>query len=620
MGSEFCLSAVTCNNNPWSTGKLPAAKSAVKPPVEISESQEFSSEKVIEQFEAITKDAERVQIETLQKILEQNKDVEYLKKLGLNGKTDLDSFKSCVPLANYSDLRPYLDRIAAGEVSGVLTGTPVTTLSLSSGTSEGKPKICPFTEESIDAYVQSLITSHAYRSSDYPVDESKKSLQFLYISKKSKNPVGLVTGLVSAHIISHPKFKQAFKTKRVSPEEVLAAPDPAQALYCHLLLGLKNRHEIQYIFAVFAHNMVAAFQSLEQLWEELCHDIRHGEVSECRVTCPLLRALVETHMGLPDPEAARGLYEACVELRRKGWRRLVPKLFPSAKYVLAVMTGSAQHYLGRVRFFAGEVPLMGMDYGATEGWVATNIHPRSPPEDINFTLIPNIAYFEFIPLDEIKARKDGLGDGPGLNPVGMTEVKVGQTYEIVFTNFQGMYRYRLGDWVKVTGFHNSTPILKFLCRGNVLLSIHIDKTTENDLQLAVHAALDHLSSDHIELVEFTSHAELTPGNEHYVIFLELSRPPADDNDDILRQCSNSMDTALADLGYVTSRRGRTIRPLEVRVVSGGTFRKVEEHFTRSMESCNVVQFKMPRCVKSESMLRILEDNVVGKYFSTAYDP
>lgn len=85
---------------------------------------------VIEEFEALSRDAGRVQKETLKKILEENGETEYLMKWGLNGKTDPISFKSCVPLVTHADLEPYIQRIAHGENSSILTGKPITTISL----------------------------------------------------------------------------------------------------------------------------------------------------------------------------------------------------------------------------------------------------------------------------------------------------------------------------------------------------------------------------------------------------------------------------------------------------------------------------------------------------------
>lgn len=85
---------------------------------------------VIEEFEAMTKDAGSVQRETLKKILEENACAEYLQNLGLNGRTDPESFKACVPLVTHKDLEPYIQRITDGDSSPILTGKPITTISL----------------------------------------------------------------------------------------------------------------------------------------------------------------------------------------------------------------------------------------------------------------------------------------------------------------------------------------------------------------------------------------------------------------------------------------------------------------------------------------------------------
>lgn len=87
-------------------------------------------DQVIDEFETITKDAERVQRETLQKILEENGSAEYLQNLGLNGRTDPESFKDCVPLVTHQDLEPYIHRIVDGDPAPILTGKPITTISL----------------------------------------------------------------------------------------------------------------------------------------------------------------------------------------------------------------------------------------------------------------------------------------------------------------------------------------------------------------------------------------------------------------------------------------------------------------------------------------------------------
>lgn len=92
---------------------------------------------IIRWFEYISENAGEVQRETLRRILEQNYDVEYLKKrLGDTKIQDMDGcemetlYTSLVPLASHADLEPYVQRIADGDTASLLTQEPITKLSL----------------------------------------------------------------------------------------------------------------------------------------------------------------------------------------------------------------------------------------------------------------------------------------------------------------------------------------------------------------------------------------------------------------------------------------------------------------------------------------------------------
>ncbi|MFS8022108.1 putative GH3 family protein [Helianthus anomalus] len=124
----------------------------------------FDSEAVIQEFESLTKDAKRVQLETLKKILKENAEAEYLKKWNLNGKFDPQTYSSCVPLVTHKDLEPYIQKIADGASYPVLTGKPITTITLSSGTTQGKPKFVPFNDELTETTMQIYRTSFAFRN------------------------------------------------------------------------------------------------------------------------------------------------------------------------------------------------------------------------------------------------------------------------------------------------------------------------------------------------------------------------------------------------------------------------------------------------------------------------
>ena len=87
-------------------------------------------DKVIEEFEALTRNAEKVQKETLKKILEENGSAEYLQNSGLIGRTDPESYKAYIPIVTHTDLEPLIQRIVDGDSSPILTGKPITTISL----------------------------------------------------------------------------------------------------------------------------------------------------------------------------------------------------------------------------------------------------------------------------------------------------------------------------------------------------------------------------------------------------------------------------------------------------------------------------------------------------------
>ncbi|KAI4355199.1 hypothetical protein L6164_003993 [Bauhinia variegata] len=578
--------------------------------------EEFNMDKVIDEFEEITKDAERVQKETLRKILEDNASAEYLQNLGLNGRTDPESFKACVPLVTHTDLEPCIHRIVEGEGSSILTGKPITTMSLSSGTTQGKPKFVPWNDELFETTMQIYKTSFVFRNREFPI-KNGKALNFIYSSKQFKTKGGLFAGTATTNVFRNSRYRctmKALQSQCCSPDEVIFATDFHQSLYCHLLCGLIFREEVQLVSSTFAHSIIHAFRTFEQVWEELVADIREGVLTS-RITDPSVRNAMSKLLK-PNPELANLIYKKCMGL--SNWYGLIPELFPNAKYIYGIMTGSMEPYLKKLRHYARELPLLTADYGSSEGWIAANVNPKLPPEYATYAVLPQIGYFEFIPLtdnnQEQKQTNKFLIMDP--KPVGLTEVKVGEEYEIVITNPAGLYRYRLGDVVKVVGFHNSTPELKFVRRSSLLLTINIDKNTEKDLQLSVEAAGKLLSEDKLEVVDFSSHVDLSRDPGHYVIFWEIS---GEASEDLLRECCNCLDRSFVDAGYISSRKVNCIGPLELRVVRRGTFQEILDHYLGL--GAAVSQYKTPRCVgpTNSKVLQILSENVVKNYFSTAFN-
>ncbi|KAL8028130.1 hypothetical protein ABFX02_14G139300 [Erythranthe guttata] len=579
--------------------------------------ERLDSEAVIEEFESLTKDAGKVQKEILKRILQENGEIEYLLKFGLDGKTDPASFKARVPIVTHEDLEPYIRRIADGEKSSILSAKPISTISLSSGTTQGKPKYVPFNDALIDSTMQIYKTSFAFRNREYPIIGNGKALQFIYGSKQFKTNGGLTAGTATTNVYRNTEFKKtmhAMQTPCSSPDEVIFGNNFQESLYCHLLCGLIFSDEIQVVSSTFAHSIVHAFRTFETIWPQLVTDIRDGVLSS-RISSLNIRSAMEKVLVGPNPKLGDTIHRKCLGL--SNWYGLIPEIFPNVKYVYGIMTGSMEGYVGKLRHYAGgELALVSGDYGSSEGWIGVNVNPRLSPEMATFAVLPNIGYFEFV---EMGLPEEAAVVAAAAQPVGLTEVEVGKEYEIIVTTFAGLYRYRLGDIVKVKGFHNSTPELQFICRSNLVLNINLDKTTEKDLQLAVNTSANLLAGEKLELVDFTSFADRSTDPGNYVIFWETTANNNNNNDEIMQECCNCLDRSFVDAGYVSSRRVNSIGKLELKILKRGTFNKIMDYYVGLGSA--VSQFKTPRFIgiNNHKVLNILSTNVVNTYSSTAFD-
>ncbi|KAL5581934.1 hypothetical protein UlMin_014376 [Ulmus minor] len=488
---------------------------------------------------------------------------------------------------------------------------------ISSGTTEGRQKFVPFTRHSAQTTLQIFRLASAYRSRVYPTKEGGRILEFIYSSKQFKTKGGLTVGTATTHYYASQEFKikqEKTKSFTCSPQEVISSGDHKQSTYCHLLLGLYFSDQIEFITSTFAYSVVQAFSAFEELWKELCFDIKEGSLSR-RITLPKVRKAV-LDIILSNPSLGLKMEEICEELEGKNWLGLIPRIWPNAKYVYSIMTGSMQPYLKKLRHYAGDLPLVSAEYGSTESWIGVNLDPCLSPEKVTFAVIPTFSYFEFIPLYRHKqnycnsAPDDFIED----EPVPLSQVKVGQEYEIILTTFTGLYRNRLGDVVEVAGFHNGTPKLNFICRRKLILTVNIDKNTEKDLQIVVERGSELLSKSKAELVDFTSHADVKNQPGHYIIYWEI-KGEADEK--ILRECCREMDASFVDHGYVVSRRTNSIGPLELRIVEKGTFKKILDYFIGNGAALS--QFKTPRCTSNQVILRILNVCTLSRFHSTAYD-
>ncbi|KAJ6712904.1 hypothetical protein OIU79_008988 [Salix purpurea] len=535
-------------------------------------------------LEDLTNNACQIQQKVLEEILTTNLHTEYLKSF-LDGDSGKENFKNKVPVVNYEDIKPCIERIANGEPSSIISAKPITELLTSSGTSGGQPKLMPSTAEELErkTFFYNILVPVMNKYVD-GLDQGK-AMYLLFIKPEISTPSGLMARPVLTSYYKSNNFRnRAFNRYNVytSPDETILCSDSKQSMYCQLLCGLAQREEVA-------------------------------------------ESAVLSILSKPNSELADLIEDEC---SGKSWEGIIKKLWPRTKYIEVIVTGSMAQYIPTLEFYSGGLPLVSTMYGSSECYLGINFKPLCNPSDVSYTLLPNMAYFEFLPVDNnheeavhnVQCNGVRVPDQNGKEKaevVDLVDVKLGHYYELIVTTFTGLYRYRVGDILMVTGFCNNAPQFRFVHRRNVVLSIDTDKTNEEDLLKAVTRAKALLEPLGFLLTEYTSFADTDSIPGHYVLFWELKMRGTNDLPEldpiIMERCCSVVEESLDSVYRRCRKKDKSIGPLEIRVVTHGTFDALMDFCVSQGSSVN--QYKTPRCIKSEEALEILDSRVVGRFSS-----
>ncbi|KAL6845203.1 hypothetical protein ACP4OV_024698 [Aristida adscensionis] len=567
----------------------------------------------LEFIEEMTKGFDAVQERVLAEILARNNGAEYLRRHGMEGRTDREAFKARVPVVTYEDLRPEIERIANGDRSNIISSHPITEFLTSSGTSAGERKLMPTIEDELNRRQMLYSLLMPVMNLYVPGLDKGKGLYFLFIKSETKTPGGLPARPV---LTSYYKSDH-FKHRPYDPYNVYTSPTPAilctdsfQSMYAQMLCGLLARTEVLRVGAVFASGLLRAIRFLQLHWKELVHDIETGTLS-ARVTESSIREAVAEALRRPDAALAALVAAECA---RDSWEGIITRVWPNTKYLDVIVTGAMAQYIPTLKYYSGGLPMACTMYASSECYFGLNLRPMCDPSEVSYTIMPNMGYFELLPHDP--DAKPLSRDDPPPRLVDLADAEVGREYELVITTYAGLCRYRVGDILHVTGFHNAAPQFRFVRRKNVLLSIDSDKTDEAELQAAVERASGLLAPYDACIVEYTSQADATTIPGHYVVYWELmvreggAWPEAT----VFERCCLEMEEALNAV-YRQGRNGDAIGPLEIRVVRGGTFEEVMDYAISRGASIN--QYKAPRCVSFGPIIELLNSRVLSKHFSPA---
>jgi hypothetical protein len=271
-------------------------------------------------------------------------------------------------------------------------------------------------------------------------------------------------------------------------------------------------------------------------------------------------------------------------------RTMLPKDLWSLKGITAAGTDGVV-YNRKIENMWGRYPTN--LYGGTEALLVA----VQTWEHGDMTFVPSIDFLEFIP--EAEHFKWQLDHGYQPKTVLLDEVKAGENYEIVITNFHGgaMVRYRVGDMIRITALRNEKldidiPQMAFEQRADELIDIAgFTRLTERVIWQAI-------ENTGIPYQDWTVRKETVGERPVLHLYLELK--------DGYIASEKGMSTAVhdqlkkLDSDYADLEGVLSLKPLEITLLAKGSFKAYMA--ARQNEGADLAHLKPPHINPSDKVL------------------
>ena len=420
--------------------------------------------RLMRRFVAAARDPRAAQERVLLAKLRRNADSAFGRANGFASIASADEFRRRLPVADYEDFRPWVERMKRGDPRALLgSGEELIMFAVTSGT-EGEPKHVPVTRSFLgeyedgwhlwglalhDAHVRAL--DHTILRVVSPADE--------YYSEGGI-PCGAVSGLITRDL---PWY---IRQKYVPPLEAAAVKHAPSKYY--LIARFAVVRNVSLFSSANPSTVLAVVRAADEHRERIVRDVRDGTIDSALEIPPETRKKLARFVR-PDRRRAR---ELDLIVRRTG--RLLPKEYWPELAVLANWKGgSCGVYLARYPEYFGETPVRDIGLLASEGRMTLPFRDEGASGVLDVTT----QFFEFIPEAEWEAK-----DPPTLLA---HELKLGERYGMVVTTSSGFCRYDMQDVVRVTGFFHNTPEVEFLNKSAAFSSVTGEKLSEHQVVTAM---------------------------------------------------------------------------------------------------------------------------------------
>jgi len=436
----------------------------------------------LRRFEHRLNHCRAIQQNLLQEIVRAHQDSDFGRKHGMAAVRTYADFTRSVSPASYGYYAPYIQRCRQGESRALLgSGSKLLMFALTSGTTAAAKSI-PVTEKFAATYRRGWNIWGVQALQDHPEAYLRPILQISSPAAESRSEAGLPCGAISGMLALHQK--RIVRRYYAVPPEVADISDADSRYYTIMRLAITR--DVAFLSTANPSTALRLAQTADQNAERLIRDVRDGTLTECGSLPPSLQKQIRPRLRA-HPRRAGELEDA---LNHHG--RLLPKHYWNLSFLANWTGGTLSLYIPKLKDYYGDLPLRDIGLLASEGRMSIPLRDNTPAGVLDI----EANFYEFIPESEITStteRSDVEPLSDDLTVLQADELDAGERYYILLTTYSGLYRYHIGDIVRVVDFQGTTPVIEFLSKGDHTSSITGEKLTEHQVTAAVNRAVRELS-------------------------------------------------------------------------------------------------------------------------------
>ncbi len=373
--------------------------------------------KQIIDFQDALIDPLKSQKKVLLKIIKRNKNTEYGKKYSFSQIKSIEEYQRKVPIIKFADILEDVERLKNGE-QNIFTKDKVVYFASTSGTTS-KIKLVPITKQRIKNYNKEFALWAVYVLKDYVKIANGKTLYFAgpYFEGKTKGkiPYGSISGYLP--------HKSPWYVKRKISNPITVYNE----------MNFDKKIKKMAIYALQENITQIAFTAPIEAILFLDYIKKNRD--------KLIKTIKKT-----NPKRAE--YLSAI----KDFKAI--DIWPNIGLVSCFRSKTNEMYIDTLMEKIGKkIEIRDSGINASEGRISIGLSK----DGISGVFPLNTTFFEFIDIDKEKKET-----------ITVEKLKLNKKYKVIITTQEGLYRYDMGDVIKVTGFFKKIPEIKFYNRENYL--------------------------------------------------------------------------------------------------------------------------------------------------------